>query len=185
MPTVSTLQIDTGTLAALASPSCVAVGLQYDPRDCHASRPLLLLLPLLLRPDRVVLRALPRRRPHPLHSLPSRLPAARRERDAVTRELFPNDSIRPPTTATPPSLSPRTPPSRPCTLADEKWEVLSTSGAGCVRVALFKDERRGEGGGAMAGETNAPTRSNGTPQSPTEARLRAQVQARQRRRRHA
>ena len=60
----------------------------------------------------------------------------------MTRELFPNDSIRPPTTATPPSLSPRTPPSRPCTLADKKWEVLLASGVDCVRVALFKDERR-------------------------------------------
>ena len=55
----------------------------------------------------------------------------------MTRELFPNDSIRPPTTATPPSLSPRTPPSRPCTLADKKEGVMMTSGVGCVRVALF------------------------------------------------
>ena len=143
MPTVPTLHIDTGTLAALAASSCVAVSgcntvLATVTLQGPSSSP-----PLHLRPDRVVLRALPRRRPHPLHSPPSRQPAARRERDAGAGELFPNNSVRPPTTATPHSLSPRTPPSRPCTLTDEKLEVLLASGAGCVRVALFKDERRG------------------------------------------
>ena len=88
-------------------------------------------------------------RSHAAGRIPSTLSRRDNQQPGESETLGPGscNSFRPPTTNTPSSLSPRTPPSRPCTLADEKWEVLSTSGAGCVRVALFKDERRGGGEG--------------------------------------
>ena len=148
MPTVPTLHIDTGgTLAVLATSSWVAAS------SCST---VLATVTLHGPSSSSALTVSYSERSHAAGRIPSTPSRCDNQQPGESETLGLRGCSL--TTACPsaPRPLPRRPPSLPrerrprCTLADKEWDVLLASGAGCVRVALFKDERRGGwGGGAM------------------------------------